>query len=157
MNAWQTTWQRLSARERMLLTLAAAVVALALVLGLGLRPALRTLGSAPAELAQLDGHLLTMRAQADEAARIRQQPLPSRQQALATLESGLRQRLGAGAAFNMLNERVTVSLRGVPAEALGPWLAQVRVALGAVIEQIDLRRGPEGWDGTVVLVLAGAA
>ena len=37
--------------------------------------------------------------------------------------------------------------------ALAQWLAQLRTAARVVPTQAQLRRGAEGWDGTVVLAL----
>lgn len=146
-------WQGRSGRERVLISLALALLLVAAVGWGALRPALRIASAAPAQLAQLDGQLIRMKAQADEAMRLRQQATPTRQQAQASLEAGVRQKLGAGVGVQLQNDRATINLKAVAADSLSPWLAQVRPTTGAVIEQIDLRRGADGWDGTIVLLL----
>lgn len=60
----QKYWQHATARERLLIALMAFVVLAALVFALLLRPAWRTVRSAPATLTTLDAQLLTMRERA---------------------------------------------------------------------------------------------
>lgn len=152
-SALRGLWLARSAREQVLVVLALILVAGAVLWWGALGPALRTVAGVPAQLAQLDGQLARMKSQAEEAARIRQLAVPTRLQAQAALESGLRPSLGAGASLQLQNDRATISLKAVPPENLAPWLAQLRPSLGAVVEQLELRRAAEGWDGTIVLLL----
>ncbi len=61
------TWARLAPRERLAVLLAAAVVGLALLWGLGVAPALATLRQAPEQHRQLDAQLDAMRRMAAAA------------------------------------------------------------------------------------------
>jgi general secretion pathway protein M len=51
----------------------------------------------------------------------------------------------------------TLTLKGVPAEALAQWLAQARVNAHATLKEARLLRGtaatPPTWDGALVLGL----
>ncbi len=148
-------WQRLAVRERRLVSIALAVVLFALVWGLGIAPALGTLRSAPARLVQLDQQLEAMRLLAAQAQELQARPLVRREDALRTLQSSLEQRLGKQAGLSSAGDRVTVTLSGVAPELLAQWLGQARSTARVVVQQARLTRAPNGWDGSIVLLLPG--
>jgi general secretion pathway protein M len=146
-------WQRLAVRERRLVSVALAVVLCALTWGLGIAPALGTLRAAPARLVQLDRQLESMRSLAAQAQELQARPPVRREDALRTLQSSLEQRLGKQARLGNAGDRVTVTLSGVAPELLAQWLGQARSTARVVVQQARLTRAPEGWDGSIVLLL----
>lgn len=146
-------WNQLALRERRLLTLAAALVLLALVWLLGVQPAWRTLRSAPVQLAGLDGQMQTMQALAQQARAVQNRPAVSRAQAARTLQATLTQQLGASAQLNVQGARATASLKDAAPDALARWLVQARTDARAQATQARLLRGPAGWSGTLVFEL----
>ena len=151
--AW---WNGLPGRERGLLALMLAVVFAATLWFVVIAPALRTLRSAPAQIAALDTQWQSMQALALEAKTLQGRATPARDEAVRELEQSARQRLGASAQVSTQADRVTVVLRGAPPQAMAAWLSQVRLKARAVATQATLTRGPEGWDGTLVFSLPPA-
>lgn len=149
-------WRGMSGRERRMVGAAAVLVLLAGLWGLGLAPALRVLRNAPQQIDQLDQQLQTMQQLAAEAGAIQARPPMHREAAMRALEASVRQRLGATTQIRTAGDRATVVLQGVPPQALAQWLSQVRTGSRAVPVQAQLRRGAQGWDGTVVLELPPA-
>lgn len=157
--AWQQLrghWQGLGARERQLLQLAGAALALLLLWSLLLAPALRVLRQAPAQLAQLDGQLQQMQALALEARELRALPPVPPAQARQALEAASAH-LGSAARLNISGDRAVLSLSGVSSEALQTWLGEVRSAARARPVEASLQRGPAGYSGTLVLALGSGA
>jgi len=147
-------WGRLAPRERGALTLAAAVVAGALVWAVALAPALRTLRSAEAEHRALDTQLAQMRRLQAEAQLLAGQPRRNTDEALQLLESTIRQRLGTSARYSIAGDQVTVTLSGAAPDLLAQWLAEARANARASAQQLQLRRNPAGlWEGRVVMTL----
>ena len=57
--------------------------------------------------------------------------------------------------LSVSGDRVTVTLKGLTADALAQWLAQVRQNLRVLPAEARLRRNAAGlWDGSLVLQLA---
>jgi general secretion pathway protein M len=154
-------WKALAQREQRLLTLAAAVVGVALLWWLALAPALALLRSAPARHAALDAQLGQMRGLQAQAKALQEQPKMGADEALRALDLSVKERLGGGAQLIVAGDRATVTLRGVPADTLAQWLTQARVNARAVPAEARLVRSaatPPGkagaaWDGSVVLTL----
>lgn len=152
-HAW---WCTLASRERHLLVLMLAVLVAALVWFVGLAPALRTLRTAPAQIATLDAQWSTMQMLAAQARGMQSRNAVSRQDALRELEASVRQRLGSAGQVNATADRVTVVLRGAAPQAMAGWLSQARLQARVVATQANLTRGPDGWSGTLVFNLPPA-
>ena len=91
---WRTLSAGRTARERVLLALAAAALSGLLVWSLALAPALRTLATAPAAHERLDGQIAAMQRMAGEVALLRQRSAPARAgDAARQLEASVQQRL----------------------------------------------------------------
>ncbi len=156
----QPAWARLAPRERLAVGAAATVVGLALLWWLGVAPALATLRQAPAQHQQLDAQLTQMRQIAATADTLRSQ---NKAQALSpasardALEQATTATLAGTAQLSVQGDRVTVTLRGTPPDALAQWLAQVRINARVVPVQADLQRSndPAGWTGQLVLAGPG--
>lgn len=154
--ALRTHWAGLAAREQTLVLTAAAVLGLALLWWLLLAPALAQLRASPARHAALDTELQRMQTLQAEALRLRDMPRAQGGEALRALQGALAQQLGPAAQMHVAGDRATVTLKGVPPEALAQWLAQVRSTARAVpVEARLVRSGADAprWDGTLVLAL----
>lgn len=150
--AW---WSALAERERRLLLVAAVIVGAALLFLVGVRPAWRTLQQAPAQLQALDEELQSMQRLAAEAQELRAAPpVPASQSAVALKAAS--DRLGDKAKLSIQGERAVLTLSGVGVEALRSWLAEVRSGARARPIDAQLTRGPEGFTGTLVVLIGGA-
>lgn len=154
-NGLQTTLDRLSPRERNAVVATAWIAGLLLLWWVALAPAIQTLRQAPAQHAQVDAQLASLRAMAATADAVRAQntaqPL-GRTEALRALEESM-QTLGETGQLNVVGDRPTVTLRGTPPEALASWLARVRLnaRLTPVEAQLSGGTTPATWSGTLVL------
>ncbi|NMM78204.1 general secretion pathway protein GspM [Acidovorax sp. SRB_14] len=170
----RTRWQALAPRERRLVRAASAAIALALLWWVGIAPALQTQRTAPARHAELDAELQRMQALQAEAQQLQGTPRADPDNARRALESAVTEHLGGSARLSLSGDQATVTLKGTPADALAPWLAQVRSNAHAVPQEVHLVRSgaaaAEGrrttalsdlpaaapaplWDGTLVLAL----
>ena len=162
----QARWQALGAREQTLIRSAAAVVGLALVWWVLIAPPLSTLRQADALQRSLDVQAQKMQTLQAQAQALQAQPKLSREDALRALDASVKQRLGASAQLNVLGDRVTLTLKNTPADALAQWLVQARVNARAIPSEARLVRStnpatpanpgsrtPVAWDGTLVLSL----
>jgi len=108
----------------------------------------------------LDAQWQQMQALEAQARTLQAQPKARHDEALRALESSVKQGLGPGAQLTVSGERATLTLKGVPAAALGAWLAQVRANARALPSEARLVRSPATtpasgvlWDGVLVLSL----
>jgi general secretion pathway protein M len=152
------TWVRLGPRERMAVTVAAAVLGLALLWWVGVAPALATLRQAPEQHRRLDAQLAHMRAMAATAETLRgpeaTQPLV-RERAQRALEQATASALGRSAVLTLQGEQATVTLRDATPEALSQWLEQVRINARVLPVQAELQHSDTGWSGSLVLAGPG--
>lgn len=152
--AVQAKWSAMAPRERRMVAIACWVVVLAMVVLVGIRPAWRTLSTAPEQLRAVDVQLDQMRRLADEVQVLRQRPPVPPAQAEAALRSAS-ERLGEAATLTMQGERATIALRDVPGDALVSWLDEVRSAARARPLEASLQQGEPGrYSGSVVLGLS---
>lgn len=149
--AW---WEGLAARERRLLGWGAVVVAVALLWWLAVQPAWRTLAQAPAEHDRLDAQLQQMQREAAEAQQLRALPPLPADQAGEALRAAT-ERLGAKARLVLQGERATVTFTGIGSAALRDWLGEARAGARARPVEANLARGPQGFNGTMILALGG--
>lgn len=147
-------WAARSRRERLLLGLAAAVLLLAALVQLGIRPAWQRLQSAPQEQARLDAQWQQMQALQAQSAALRRQPRR------AFDEAALRRSLaplGDTAALELAPGRAQLRLQGARPDALAAWLVQARAQAGVGVAQAQLQREQQGgqvlWKGLLVLEL----
>lgn len=150
---WQKAWSALARRERVLASLALAVVVTGLLWRLALAPALHTVQTAPQRGDELAQQLQSMQAMAVAAREWQGRPKVNREDAMRVLATSLQQRLAGRAQLTPAGERANVTLSGVAPELLAPWLAQARNAARVVVLQARLTRGANGWDGSIVLQL----
>jgi general secretion pathway protein M len=145
-------WAGMARRERRLIVMALVAVTVALVWLLAVQPAWRSLRETPAQIDALDLQLQDMQRLAAESRQLRALPAVPPGQAEAALR-GATERLGPSAQLTLQGERATLTLTGVPGEALAAWLGEVRSAARARPDEAKLSRGPTGYSGSVVLSL----
>ncbi len=136
----QARWRALARREQTLVIAAGSVVALALLWWVALAPALQVLRTAPARHAALDAQLQHMQSLQAEAQQLQSVPRARSGDALRALQTSLAQQLGASAQLSSAGDRATVTLKGVPADALARWLTQARGTTRAVPLEARLTR-----------------
>ena len=164
----QRRWNSLLPREKTLVQVSAALIGVALLWWLAVAPALQTLRTANTRHQALDTQLQQMKRLQAQAQQLQTQPKIGADESLRALEAAVKQRLGTGGQLNVAGDRATVTLKAVPAEAIAPWLAQVRTNARALPVEARLVRStppaatkpgeagtppPARWDGTVVLTL----
>ncbi|MFT3666611.1 type II secretion system protein GspM [Piscinibacter sp.] len=147
-------WRTRVPRERLALGVALAVVALFVAWLLLVQPALRTLREAPARLAVLDAELQQMQRLAAESQTLRGAAAVPPAQAAAALKAAT-DRLGDKGRLAMQGDRASLTLNGVSPEALRGWLLEARGAARVRPAEAQLTRGPQGYTGTLVVMLAG--
>ena len=154
--ALSARFEALGTREKNYLLAGAAALALVLLVGVGVLPAVREgLGSAQAHQrvqAQLDSmRALQARAQVLQAApRLAQAEAVQRLQALLPV-------LGASAQLSVGEQNASLNLQAVPASSLATWLARARLEAHAVPLEARLVRQTQGdaatWTGTLLVSL----
>lgn len=150
----QQWWRQLAPRERLLLSTAVGLVALALCWFVALQPAWRTLARAPAEMDRLDGQLQAMQRLAEEAQQLRASAPVGAEQSAAALKAAT-DRLGDQAKLTMQGERALLTLNNVGTAALRDWLAEVRAGARARPIEANLTRSAQGYTGTLVVSVGG--
>ena len=168
-------WQQTAPRERRLILSAAVLIALALLWWLVIAPPLRVWQQDATRQQQLDAQWQQLLGLQQQAQALQTRPALSHDAAARALEASMAT-LGSGATLSLGGERATVTLRNVPASALGPWLAQVRSNAHTLPTEAHLTRNSAApavrppasassapapapqtaaaaWDGTLVLML----
>ena len=151
----QARWAALGAREQRSLTLAAAVLGLALVWSVLLAPALRTLKSVDAQNAVLGKELERMQALQTRAKALQAQPALAPKEALQTLQTAATA-LGKSAVLQVVGEQATLTLKQISAPALAQWLTPQAGAGLSPFEAHLQREGSKAeplWSGTLVFRL----
>ena len=156
----QARWRLVARREQRLLLAALALVSLALLWVVALAPALATLKAAQQQRVVLDAQWQQMLRLQAQAQALQAQPPLNFDDARRLLEASVKP-LGSTAQLSVAGDRVTLSVKGLSANALAQWLAQARLTARAVPSEVRLVRGaavaggaPGGWNGTLVLSLS---
>lgn len=159
----QERWSALPRRQQRLLLAALTLVLLAALWWLALAPALATLKTADQQRGALETQLQLMQRLQVQAQALQAQPRLTLDEAHRLLEASVKP-LGASAQLAMSGDHVSVTFKGISADALAQWLTQVRQNVRSVPTQARLVRSaaaPAGaaaaatWDGTLVLSLNG--
>jgi len=160
--AWQHTlqsrWAALAPREQRGLAFAALVVVLALVWGVLVAPALRSLKNAQSQRTVLASELERMQSLQVRATQLQAKPALVPQDALKSLQAATAS-LGKTASLQVLGEQATVSLKQANAQELAQWLAP-QSGLGQSPTEAHLQRDVGAvptWSGTLVFRLPPAA
>jgi general secretion pathway protein M len=146
----------LGPREQRWLLLGASTLSLALLIGVGVWPAVRSLRANPQAQQQANAqlqnvHLLQVRAQALQAL-----PQLAQTEAIKVLQSSV-STLGDNTEMSAGDQRVNLVLRSTPAKALAEWLARARADAQALPIEARLTRETTAdetrWSGTLVMTL----
>ena len=150
----RNAWERLPAPQRRWLGTAAWLLVLLALWQFSLAPALATWRQSPEQHRLLDTQWQAMQAQVQALQVLQDLPRTDRSRATEALTQSLKP-LGAQARLSMEGGRATVSLQGLPADALAGWLSSVRTDAQVVPVEADLQRRPGAalWDGRVVLAV----
>lgn len=156
----QAAWAQRKPRERQLMSLAAAVLAVGVVWGVLLQPAARSLSAAPARSAAVDATLERMRllaaeAQGLKAAAATAGAAPDAARTTTLLQEAARQ-LGAQARWQWDGSQGTLNFENVSATALQAYLAQVREGARVRVAQARWNATPQGLSGELRLVAGDA-
>ena len=137
--AGQTLWRSRSSRERLGLTLAASLIALALLWQIGLAPALRTWQEAPTRQATLDAQRERLLQLQQQAQALQALPRVGQEEALRWLQGPAIEALGPGAQVRVQGDQVQVQLQAASPEGLTRWLRQAREQARALPQQVQLQ------------------
>jgi general secretion pathway protein M len=148
-------WQALAPRERRLLALGGGVVALFILWLLFIAPAWHTVREAPAKLDHLDAQLQQMQRLAAEGRELHNTPPTSAAQSAIVLKAAT-DRLGERAKLSVQGDRAVLTINNTSGEQLRGWLADARSGAHARPIEAHLNRGPQGYNGTLVVSLGGA-
>lgn len=155
----QSRWRLLPVRQQHWLLAALALLLVALLWWLALAPALATLKTAAQQQRQLDAQLQQMQRLQAQARALQTQARIPVDEARRLLEVSVKP-LGATAQMVVTGSGVTLSFKGISADALAQWLTQVRQNAHAVPVEARLVRSlatASGsgvtWNGTLVLHL----
>lgn len=149
-------WARMSPRERQLVAVGGAALALLLLWYVGLASAWKTWKTAPAQLRAAEADWMQMQRLATEARDLKAQPPVSAAQAAEALKSAT-ERLGAHGKLSQLGDRATLNINGASPEQLRTWLAEVRSGARARPIDVQVSRAEGGLSGQVVVSLAAAS
>lgn len=155
LQALRQKWARLAPREQRGVRLAAALIAVAVLWGVLLAPALRVLQKAPAQLRALDAEQDTMLRLQQRARALQGQTAVSAAEALKGLQLSIVP-LGSGATLRVLGDQATLTLQQVGAKEFAAWLAQPATALRAQPTEVHVQRDAADkptWSGTLTFTL----
>ena len=146
-------WQQASRREQLALLFAATWLVLAMLWLLAIAPALAVLRGAEPQRRAVEVQLQQMQSLQAQAKALQAQPRLATDEARRLLEASVKP-LAPSLQLALVGDRATVTLKGVTADALTQWLAQVRLNVRVLPAEARLRRSAAGtWDGTLVLNL----
>lgn len=151
-------WQRLSARERALVTLAMAILAAALLWWVALAPALTVWRHSAGQQAQLDRQQAELMALQSQARHVQSRSVLAREEATQALAQQTRSLLPS-AQIAAVGERSLVTIKGASGSALAQWLAAIRQTAQASVIDAQLQRSPTAsenqaqWDGQITVQL----
>lgn len=149
----------LSLREQIGVAASAVVLLLALVIGLGVLPAWRSLQQGPARQQALNGQMMRMAQLEAQALALKDRPRWSAAQAGSKLQATSAGLAAEALQLSLSDQQADVTLRAMPADTLAAWLTAAREQAHAVPVQAQLTREastPEGadrWSGSLVLRL----
>jgi general secretion pathway protein M len=148
-----TWWAQRPPREQRLLLAAALLLGAALLWTQLLAPAWRTVRSFEAQRSALDTQQQRMLQLQAQAQRLQALPALDAQGSQQALQRAVTEVLGAQGSLQVQGNVATVTLRQASPEALAQWLARTRTSARLVPHEAQLQRSPQGWSGTVRLLL----
>ena len=150
-----TKWQQLNRRDKVVVCSAVSAFVLMFVWWALVATPLQVLRQADKQQRNLDMQLQAVQSLQAQAESLKAQPTMKREAALAMLQSSVK-RYDAFSQLDVVGERVTVTLRALPADELAKWFALARTSARALPIEARLIRSPgaiPSWDGILVLSL----
>jgi general secretion pathway protein M len=149
----QTWWGQRPNSEKNLLRLALALVGAALVWSLAIAPALRALRNFETQHAVQEAQLQNMLRLQAAAKDLQAQPRMNEADAAQALQASVQQAFAGKADVAVSAGAITVTLRGVSAQAIAQWLQIARAQAHAAPVQARLSRAGNAWSGTLQIAL----
>ena len=153
MKAW---WAARAPRERLYASAGLGILLLYLLFALAVRPAWRTLATAPTRLDGLDAELQQMKRLAAETQELRSAPPVNSEQSTAALKAAT-ERLGDKGKLVLQGDRAVLTLNGAGTAQLRDWLAEARSGARARPVEANLTRSGDGYNGSIVVAVGGGA
>lgn len=150
--AWRARWAAMAPRERLAVGLMGALIALALLYLVAIRPAWQVVRDAPTRIASLDAQLQHMQRLAVDSKELRGTPRMPPSQAAAALKSAT-DAMGTVGRLTVTGDRATLTLTNANGDQLRRWLIDARSAARARPVEATLSREPGGYSGSVVVAL----
>lgn len=155
LNRGQTWWHQRPARERGMLSIAAALLMCCIVWYGLLNPAIQTLRNFDkrynAQQAQWQSMLLLQ----EEARKLQKAPPIEIQNPMQALQTLTQAQLGSKATLSPQGAAVLISINGVSTNALGSWLRAAREQVHALPQEAQLQSTPQGWQGRLTMAIKG--
>ena len=146
----------LSPRDKRWLPVAVGVLSLALLIGVGVWPAVRSLRDNPQAQQQANAQLQNLRLLQVRVQALQARPQLEQVEAIHQLQASA-SLLGDNTEISVGDQRVNLVLRSTPAKALAEWLARARTEANAVPIEARLARETQTdealWSGTLVMTL----
>lgn len=155
-NVWRARYAALGPREQRGLLLAVSLLALLLLIGVGVLPAVRSWRASPQAQLQQVAQLQALQQLQVRAQTLQALPQLDQTAAIDSLQASLSV-LGGNAEISVGDQRVHLVLRATPAQALAEWLARARAEAHAVPIEARLTREGQAdaalWSGSLVMSL----
>lgn len=154
-NTLVAKWRGVNPRDRAPMRIATALLMLAVLWWALVAQPLGVLLQATEQRRMLDSDWQKMQSLKIQSQRLLSLPKMSRDDSLRALQASVKQ-LGVSTQLDISADRITLSLRGVPAEALAKWLAQARINAHTQPLEARLTRAAgvtAAWDGLLILGL----
>jgi general secretion pathway protein M len=146
----------LSPRGQLGLRWGGGVVALALLIGAGVLPAVRSLKANPLAQQLANAQLQSLRSLQVRAQALQAKPQLDQAEAINKLQASV-SLLGGNTSISIGDQQTTLELRATPAKALAEWLVRARTEAHAVPVNAQLTRETQAgevlWSGTLALTL----
>jgi len=135
----QASWQGLSARERLLVSILLGLFGIWLFISIAISPALRTLNSAEQQRAEVAQQVVQMRALQQRAQELQKTKPLSRDESIKGLQS-ITPTGNPALQMTIQGDRVLVQLKNLSASQLATWLAQARSNAQALPDEVHISR-----------------
>ena len=135
----QASWQGLSARERLLVSILLGLFGIWLFISIAISPALRTLNSAEQQRAEVAQQVAQMRALQQRAQELQKTKPLSRDESIRGLQS-ITPTGNPALQMTIQGDRVLVQLKNLSASQLATWLAQARSNAQALPDEVHISR-----------------
>ncbi len=156
MRSLSERFSALGPREQRWLSVGVGVLSLALLIGVGVLPAVRSLRVNPQAQQQANAELQSLYRLQVQVQALQARPHLDAAEALNRLQASA-SLLGGNTEISIGDQRVNLVLRATPAKALAEWLARARTEAHAVPLEARLSRETQTdealWSGTLVMTL----